>query len=102
MSELDWAPQKAFADHFLTDADEIIKKRTVFADNVIYHVDYGGRGSAKTWTWADAIVVEASLRPIRILVTREYQVSIEESIKDEIESAIINRGLEHFFDPKKT
>jgi len=102
MSELDWAPQKAFADHFLTDADEIIKRRTVFADDIIYHVDYGGRGSAKTWTWADAVVVEASLRPIRILVTREMQISIEESIKDEIESAIINRGLEHFFDAKKT
>lgn len=65
-------------------------------------MDYGGRGSAKTWTWADAVVVEAALRPLRILVTREFQISIEESIKDEIETAIVNRGLEHFFDPKKT
>ena len=102
MSALIWKPQEAFSEHFLTDADEIIKHRTVFAHNIIYHVDYGGRGSAKTWTWADAVVVEASLRPIRVLVAREFQISIEESIKDEIETAITNRGLDGFFDCRKT
>lgn len=102
MNSLVWKPQKAFAPHFLTDANDIISRRTIFAPDVIYHVDYGGRGSAKTWTWADAIVVEASLRPVRILVTREFQISIEESVKDEIESAISNRGLDGFFDCQKS
>ena len=102
MGVLKWSPQKAFAKHFLTDADEIKKQRTVFAPDVVYHVNYGGRGGAKTWTWADAVVVEASLRPIRVLVTREFQISIEESIKDEIESAIEARGISHFFTSTKT
>jgi len=102
MSKLVWRPQKAFADHFLTNSREIIKHRSIFAQDILYHVDYGGRGAAKTFTWADALVIEASLRPIRILVTREFQISIEESIKDEIETAITNRGLDHFFDCKKT
>ncbi|MDH3325161.1 MAG: PBSX family phage terminase large subunit [Gammaproteobacteria bacterium] len=74
----------------------------MFKPGVVYHVDYGGRGGAKTWTWADAVIVEACLRPVRILVTREFQISIEESIKDEIEEAIYSRGLEHFFTMTKT
>ena len=102
MSKLVWKPQPAFAPHFNTSVSDIIKHRSVFKSGVIYHVDYGGRGSGKTWTWADAIVVEASLRPVRILVTREFQISIEESIMDEIVSAIYARGLEKFFDCKKS
>lgn len=102
MSRLVWKPQSAFAPHFNTSVEDIIKHRSVFTPGIIYHVDYGGRGSGKTHTWADAIVVEASLRPVRILVTREFQVSIEESIMDEIVSAIYARGLESFFDCKKS
>lgn len=98
MSELVFAPQESFADHFITDANEIIENRSIMPMDIRYHVDHGGRGSAKTWTWADAVVVEAALRPIRVLVTRELQNSIDESIKDEIEAAIINRGWQHFFD----
>lgn len=102
MAELVWTPQESFADYFLTDANEIIKQRTVF--NPLYNnfVSRGGRGSAKTFTWADAVVIEASLRPVRILVTREIQLSIDESIKAELEAAIISRGLENFFDIQKT
>ena len=102
MAKLEWFPQRAFADHFNTTTADILKHRSVFKPGVEYHIDYGGRGSAKTWTWADAVVVEASLRPARILVTRELQNSIEESIKDELESAITNRGLDWFFDCQKT
>ena len=42
------------------------------------------------------------IRPVRILVTREIQDSIEESIKAEIEAAIDSRGLNHFFEIQKT
>ncbi len=99
--ELDWNPQPAFADFFYTDAAEIISRRTVFRDDLEFWVPYGGRGSGKTYTFADAVVVEASLRPVRILVTRELQESVEESIKAEIENAIESRNLGHFFDIQK-
>jgi phage terminase large subunit len=54
-----------------------------------YKVPYGGRGSSKSWTVADALLM-ISLKPsllfndgrtkLRILCTREYQNSIEESV----------------------
>ncbi|MCK4620928.1 MAG: PBSX family phage terminase large subunit [Desulfuromonadales bacterium] len=99
---LDWRPQEAFAEYFYTDPAEIIRHKTVFQEGIENFVSYGGRGSAKTWTWVDAVVVEASLRSVRILVTRELQNSIEESIKAEIENTIDERGLGHFFRVLKT
>ena len=92
-----WKPQPAFADYFYTDAKDIINRRTVFREEYINYVAYGGRGSGKTFTFADAVIIEASIRPIRVLVTREIQLSIDESIKAELEAAIAARGLEHFF-----
>lgn len=92
-----WTPQEAYQDFFYTDSNEILKRRTVFREDIDFFVPYGGRGSAKTWSFLDAAVVEASIRPVRVLCAREYQVSIDESIKAEIEAAIYNRGLENFF-----
>lgn len=97
MSKLVWTPQRAYTDFFLTDTTAIIQARSVFKPGVEYMVPYGGRGSAKTWTFADAVVVEGSLRPLRILVTRELQNSIEDSIKSEIEAAIHHRELVGFY-----
>ena len=97
MSKLVWTPQKAFADYFSTDKREIISRRSVFKPGLEYLVPYGGRGSGKTWTFSDACVVEGSLRPVRVLVTRELQNSIDDSIKSEIEACIHNRGLERFY-----
>lgn len=102
MARLEWFPQTAYAPYFYTDSNEIIKRRTVFREEFEYFVAYGGRGSAKTWTFADAVVVEGSIRKIRVLVTREIQLSIDESIKAEIEAAIENRGLEGFYRITKT
>ncbi|AUS00279.1 terminase large subunit [Vibrio phage 1.273.O._10N.286.54.C7] len=95
--KLIWNPQESFKPFFNT-AEEIKKYRSVFKEGIQYMIPYGGRGSGKTWTFADAIIVEASLRPVRVLVTREMQNSIVESIKQELEDAIKSRGLESFFD----
>lgn len=59
---------------------------------------YGGRGSAKSWSFMDAIVMEGTLRPVRILCTRELQNSIKESVKREIEAIIKDRDLSHFYE----
>lgn len=48
-------------------------------------------------SFSDAVVIEASLRPVKVLITRELQNSIDDSIKAEIEAAIENRDLGHFF-----
>jgi len=100
--ELVWNPQPAFEDFFYTKSEDIIRHRTIFRNELKYIVPYGGRGSGKTFTFADAVIVEGSLRPIRILVTRELQNSIEESIKAELEEAIAERGLQGFYNITKT
>jgi len=92
-----WQPQKAYKDFFYLDRNKILTRRTVFQEDIDYFIPYGGRGSAKTWSFLDAVVVEASLRPVRVLCAREIQESIDESIKAEIEAAIENRGLQWFF-----
>lgn len=100
--KLNWHPQEAYKEYFLTSSSKIIEHRSVFRPDIEYFTAYGGRGSGKTFTFADAVVIEACLRPVRVLVTREIQDSIEESIKAEIEAAIESRGVGHFFDIQKT
>lgn len=54
-----------------------------------YKIYWGGRGSAKSWGVAEALVRLAAALPLRILCTREFQVSIKDSshkiLKDTIE-----------------
>lgn len=95
--QLDWNPQPAYRDFVYTSSKDIIKRRTLFKDELVYHVPYGGRGSGKTFFYSDAVIVEGSIRPIRVLVTRELQNSIEDSIKAELEEAISARGLQGFY-----
>lgn len=96
-THLNWSPQEAFSDFFYTDTADIIKKGTVFREELTYFVPHGGRGSGKSFSFMDALVIEASIRRVRILCTREIQNSIQESVKAEIEAAIYDRGLEGFF-----
>jgi phage terminase large subunit len=45
-----------------------------------YKVAHGGRGSGKSWAFAQALLIQASQRPLRILCTREVQKSIKDSV----------------------
>lgn len=45
-----------------------------------YKVFYGGRGGAKSWAFARALILIALQRPIRVLCARELQVSISDSV----------------------
>lgn len=45
-----------------------------------YKVLYGGRGSAKSWSVARALLLIGGMRPLRILCTREIQTSIRDSV----------------------
>ncbi|MEE8658537.1 Phage terminase large subunit [Acetobacteraceae bacterium EV16G] len=46
-----------------------------------YRIWYGGRGSSKSWTVARVLVAMAASRKLRILCCREYQNSINDSVK---------------------
>jgi phage terminase large subunit len=45
-----------------------------------YKVIYGGRGSAKSWSVARALLMRGAKNPLRILCAREFQNSISESV----------------------
>lgn len=53
-----------------------------------YRGAYGGRGSGKSFTFAKLAAVWGVVEPLRILCTRELQVSIKESFHAELKSAI--------------
>ena len=62
-----------------------------------YKVFYGGRGAAKSWTFADALLLFASAYPLRILCARELQVSIADSVHRLLRDRIVALGLSRFF-----
>lgn len=53
-----------------------------------FRVAYGGRGSGKSFTFALMAAVFGYVEPLRILCTREFQVSIKDSMHAEIKNAI--------------
>jgi phage terminase large subunit len=58
-----------------------------------YKVLRGGRGGAKSWSIARALITLAIKRPLRILCTRELQVSIADSVHRLLEDQIKAIGL---------
>lgn len=55
---------------------------------VQYRAAYGGRGSGKSFTFAKMAAIWGYAERIRVLCTREYQVSIKESFHAELKAAI--------------
>lgn len=58
---------------------------------------YGGRGSAKSHSFATALVLLGAQKPMRILCCREIQRSIRDSVKRLIDDKIVECGLENFY-----
>lgn len=67
-----------------------------------YKVAYGGRGSAKSWSFARVLVASASMQPLRTLCARELQGSLDESVKALIELQIKLLNLRHMFRIRET
>ncbi|UZO91755.1 PBSX family phage terminase large subunit [Roseomonas mucosa] len=62
-----------------------------------YKILHGGRGSAKSWSIARALLILAASRPLRILCAREFQNSIRESVHKLLSDQIENLGLMPFY-----
>lgn len=45
-----------------------------------YKVAHGGRGGAKSWSYARSLLIQGAEQPLRILCTREVQKSIRDSV----------------------
>ena len=64
-----------------------------------YKVFWGGRGGAKSWNFARALLLlGAGERPIRVLCAREIQNSIEDSVHRLLSYQIAALGLEHAYE----
>lgn len=64
---------------------------------------YGGRGSAKSHTFAGLLILEAARRPgLRAVCVREVQKSIGDSVKQLLEDKIAEYRLGAFFDLVET
>jgi phage terminase large subunit len=63
-----------------------------------YKVARGGRGSAKSWSFARGLLILAAQRPLRILCTREVQKSIRDSVHKLLMDQIQSLGLGSFYD----
>lgn len=67
-----------------------------------YKVLHGGRGSAKSWSVAAALIHKATISPLRVLCARETQKSIQESVHRLLKDTIGRLGCEHLFDIQET
>jgi phage terminase large subunit len=66
-----------------------------------YKVPYGGRGGAKSWGIARALLIIGAQRPLRILCAREFQSSIADSVHKLLSDQIDELGLGNFYTPEK-
>lgn len=60
-----------------------------------YYVAYGGRGSAKSWSFARALLLQGLQDPLRILCAREIQRTIADSVHQLLRNQVKELGLEN-------
>lgn len=81
----------------LAKAEFPIKFQSLFKPSR-YKVYYGGRGGAKSWCLARALLLMGGKRAIRVLCAREYQNSISQSVHKLLSDQIYALGLESFYE----
>ncbi len=77
---------------------EFPEKLEILFEPSRYKVLYGGRGGAKSWGIARALLILAAMRPTRILCAREFQTSIKDSVHKLLSDQIYSMGLDAHFE----
>jgi phage terminase large subunit len=67
-----------------------------------YKVLYGGRGGAKSWGVARALLIKGAQAPLRVLCSREFQTSIKDSVHKLLSDQIMALGLDGFYEITQT
>lgn len=62
-----------------------------------YKVLWGGRGGAKSWAVARALLIQGMEKPLRILCCREFQGSIRDSVHKLLSDQINALGFDSFY-----
>lgn len=81
----------------IAKAEFPIKLRGLF-EKSRYKVAYGGRGGAKSWGIARALLIKGAKDPMRILCAREFQTSIKDSVHKLLCDQIEALGLLGFYE----
>lgn len=63
-----------------------------------YKVLYGGRGGAKSWGIARALLIMGAAKPLRILCARELQASLKDSVHKLLSDQIDSLGMGGFYE----
>lgn len=82
----------------ITVKAEFPKKLQFLFQPCRYKVLYGGRGGAKSWGVARALLIQAAATPLRVLCAREFQNSITESVHHLLQAQIEALGFESFYE----
>lgn len=81
---------------------KLTKEFTPFLEPNRYKVVFGGRGSGKSFSIAQLLVLRAFKEPTRILCAREIQRSISDSVLQLLSDTIQRLKLSDFFDVQKS
>lgn len=74
------------------------EKLQVLFEQMRYKVLYGGRGGAKSWGIARALLTLGTTKNLRILCAREMQTSIAQSVHKLLKDQITELGLQSFYE----
>ena len=77
---------------------EFPEKLSILFDSARYKVLYGGRGGAKSWGIARALLIIGARKTTRILCAREFQTSIRDSVHKLLSDQIVSMGLIDFYE----
>lgn len=67
-----------------------------------YKVMYGGRGGAKSWGVARALLILGRQKPLRIICAREFQKSIQDSVHKLLADQVKALGMDDFYEVQQT
>lgn len=82
----------------MTECWDIPEKLAFLFEPHRYKVARGGRGSAKSWSFGRALLIEGYRKPLRILCTREVQHTIKQSVHQLLTDQIAALGLQDEYD----
>lgn len=70
----------------------------LFTNKKRYRIYFGGRGGAKSWAFAQALLIKGARNTLRILCAREFQGSIRDSVHKLLSDTIIRQNMESFYE----
>lgn len=66
-----------------------------------YVIIFGGRGGAKSWSIARALLIQGFIEPLRILCVREFMSSVSDSVHKLLSDQIYELGLDDHYTIEK-